>query len=162
MFLTVFKLVNNGFSFQNGSWLNWVGSQVCVGDRFGNLFDNRSRGSNNGSRGGNHGGAINHGSGSWSCYIGSSHIGSSDIRSNYRYGSSLLFNLNRFSSFDSHRCSWGNIGVVGIGVTITSVVVIGVVVEPIVIIVVGVVTVTSVVVSIVVSSLSFGFGFGFG
>ena len=96
MFLTVFKLVNNGFSFQNGSWLDWVGSQVCVGDRFGNLFDNRSRGSNNGSRGGNHGGVINHGSGSWSCYIGSSHIGSSDIRSNYRYGSSLLFNLKKF------------------------------------------------------------------
>ena len=70
--------------------------------------------------------------------------------------------LNGFSSFDSHRCSWSNIGVVGIGVTITSVVVIGVVVEPIVIIVVRVVTVTSVVVSIVVSSLSFGFGFGFG
>ena len=66
------------------------------------------------------------------------------------------------SSFDSHRCSWGNIRVVGIGVTITSVVVVGVVVEPIVIIVVRVVTVTSVVVSIVVSSLSFGFGFGFG
>ena len=70
--------------------------------------------------------------------------------------------LNGFSSFDSHRCSWGNIGVVGIGVTITSVVVVGVVVEPIVIIVVRVVTVASVVVSIVVSSLSFGFGFGFG
>ena len=68
--------------------------------------------------------------------------------------------LNGFSSFDSHRCSWGNIGVVGIGVTITSVVVVGVVVEPIVIIVVRVVTVTSVVVSKVVSSLSFGLGFG--
>ena len=70
--------------------------------------------------------------------------------------------LNGFSSFDSHRCSWSNIGVVGIGVTITSVVVVGVVVEPIVIIVVRVVTISAVVVSIVVSSLSFGFGFGFG
>ena len=70
--------------------------------------------------------------------------------------------LNGFSSFDSHRCSWGNIGVVSIGVTITSVVVVGVVVEPIVIIVVRVVTISAVVVSIVVSSLSFGFGFGFG
>merc|ERR1739844_546745 len=145
MFLAVFKLVNNvGFSFENSSRLNGVGSQMSVGDRFGNLL-------HNGCRGSDHGGVVNHRG-------GSGHIGSGNIRSvtgsgNQRSRSSLNFNLDRFSSLDSHRGSWGgNIGAVGIRITVSAVsVVVSPVVEPIVIVVVRVVTV--VIVSVVISSL---------
>jgi hypothetical protein len=152
MFLAVFKLVNNvGFSFENSSRLNGVGSQMSVGDRFGNLL-------HNGCRGSDHGGVVNHRG-------GSGHIGSGNIRSvsgsgNQRSRSSLNFNLDRFSSLDSHRGSWGgNIGVVGIRITVSAVsVVVSPVVEPIVIVVVRVVTVVSVViVSVVISSLCLSF-----
>merc|ERR1739844_727452 len=89
MFLAVFKLVNNvGFSFENSSRLNGVGSQMSVGDRFGNLL-------HNGCRGSDHGGVVNHrgGSGNIRSVIGSG---------NQRSSSSLNFNLDRFSSLDSN------------------------------------------------------------